>query len=116
MEVLDPTVLKNLHEMVGGDVEFLIDLINTFLEDAPRMLADMRQSLESGDAKLLHRSAHSLKSNSAEFGAMTLSELSRELETLSKGGSVEGAEELVGRVETEFAQAKVALEAMRQEL
>jgi len=117
MEVLDPAALDNLREMVGGDVEFMIELMNTFLEDAPRMLTDMRQALESGDAKLLRRAAHSLKSNSAEFGAMTLSEVCRELEELSKDGSIEGAEELIKRAETEFTnQVKAALEAVRQDL
>lgn len=116
MGVLDPMALKNLQDMAGGDVEFLLDLINTFLQDAPQMLVDMRQSLDSGDAKLLHRAAHSLKSNSAEFGAMKLSEMSRQLETLTKEGSVEGTGELIADIEAEFAQVKAALEQVRQEL
>lgn len=116
MGVLDPAALENLRETVGGDVEFMVELMNTFLEDAPRMLADMHQALESGDAVLLRRSAHSLKSNSAEFGAMDLSELCRELEALSKNGSIEGAEELVGRIKAEFTDVKAALEAVRDEL
>ncbi len=116
MRVLDPKALENLQEMVGGDVEFMIELMNTFLEDAPQMLADMQQSLESGDATLLHRAAHSLKSNSAEFGATALSELCREMEALSKDGSIEGMDEFVTRAEAELAQVKVALEAARQEL
>ena len=116
MGVLDPKALENLREMVGGDVEFMIELMNTFLEDAPRMLVDMRQSLESADAEILHRAAHSLKSNSAEFGAMALADLCRELEALSKGGSVEGMDELVTRIEAEFVRVKVALQAARQEL
>jgi HPt (histidine-containing phosphotransfer) domain-containing protein len=116
MGLLDPAALENLQEMVGRDAEFMVELIDTFLEDAPRMLGDMHQALEGGDAELLRRTAHSLKSNSAEFGAMALSELCRELETMGKVGTVEGADELIVRAETEFSQVKAALETLRQGL
>ncbi len=116
MGILDPAALKNLREMVGGDTKFIVELINTFLIDAPRMLSDMRQSLASGDATLLHRIAHSFKSNSAEFGAMALSSLCRELEKAGKTGTFLGVDELLTRTEAEYAQVKVALEALRQDL
>lgn len=116
MSVLDPAAIENLREMVGGDVEFMIELIDVFLDDAPRMLSDMRRALESEDAAVLHRAAHSLKSNSAEFGAMTLSDLCREIEALSKADTVDGTDELVGRAEVEYAQVKTALEELRREL
>ena len=116
MEVLDPAAIENLRKMVGGDVEFIAELIDTFLEDAPNMLSDMRQALEDGDAVVLHRAAHSLKSNSAEFGATTLAEVCRELEKKGKTSALEGADELLVRAEAEFTQAKAALETVRHEL
>ena len=116
MGILDPSALENLREMVGGDVEFMAELMDTFLEDAPRMLTDMRQALDSGDVPVMRRAAHSLKSNSAEFGAMALSELCRELEALSKDSLVEGMDDLVARIEAEYVQVKVALQVARQEL
>ncbi len=116
MSVLDPAAIENLREMVGGDVEFMIELIDVFLNDAPRMLSDMRQSFESGDAEVLHRAAHSLKSNAAEFGAIGLSDLCREIETLSKAGAVDGTDELVTRAKAEYVQVQAALEAARQGL
>ena len=112
-EALDLAALENLREMIGGDDEFLVELIDTFLADAPQMLADMRQAAADGDAAVLHRAAHSLKSNSAEFGAMTLSELCRELEAMGKASTLDGADEKVARAETEYEKAKVALEAVR---
>ena len=116
MGILDPAAWENLREMVGGDAEFISELVDTFLEDAPRMLSDMHQALKDGDATVLRRAAHSLKSNSAEFGAMALSSLCRELEELGKAGTFSSVDELLARVEAEFAQVKVALEAARQEL
>ncbi len=116
MEILDPAALENLREMVGGDTEFIVELMNTFLEDAPRMLSEMRQALVSGDATLLRRAAHSFKSNSAEFGAMALSSLCRELEKAGKACTFSGVDELLARTEAEYAQVKVALEAVCQDL
>ncbi len=116
MGVLDPTALKNLQEMVGGDAEFVVELIDTYLQDAPQMLKDMHQGLGGGDVPILLRAAHTLKSNGAEFGAQTLSALCQELETMCKTGALVGADELVGRIEAEYARVKAELEAARQDM
>jgi HPt (histidine-containing phosphotransfer) domain-containing protein len=116
MGVLDPVAIDNLREMVGGDPKFMTELIDTFLEDAPSMWSDMHQALKSGDAVMLHRAAHTFKSNSSEFGATALSNLCRELEVMGEADSLEGTRDLLARVEAEFAQVKAELEAVRQEL
>ena len=41
--------LESLQETIGGDPEFLTELIDTFLEDAPQLLADMGQAVEQDD-------------------------------------------------------------------
>jgi CheY-like chemotaxis protein/HPt (histidine-containing phosphotransfer) domain-containing protein len=110
--VLDPAALENLREMMGGDAEFLSELIDTFLEDAPQLLADMHQTVEQGDAAGLRLAAHSLKSNSADFGAMALSNLCRELEGMGKAGTLDGAAGLVRQAAAEYEQVKAALEAV----
>ncbi len=116
MGTLDPAALKNLYEMVGGDTEFIIELMDTFLEDAPRMLSDMHQALASGDAVLLRRASHSLKANCAEFGATALSDINRELEEAGKTGTFSGVDELLARADAEYAQVVIALQAARQDL
>jgi HPt (histidine-containing phosphotransfer) domain-containing protein len=108
--LLNPKALQNLRDMGGGDPEFLTDLIDSFLRNAPRMLADLRQALANQDAANLRLHAHSLKSNSNDFGATELAELSRQLEMLGKAGSCEGAGELLGRAELAYQRVKVALE------
>ncbi len=115
MGVLDPAALENLHEMVGGDTEFVGELIDTYLEDAPQMLKDI-QSLSSVGVEVSGRAAHSFKSNSTEFGAHTLAALCQELETICKTGALAGADELIERIVAEYAQVKIALEAVRQKL
>ena len=109
---LDSAALDNLRETVGGDDEFLIELVETFLEDAPQMLADMRTAAETGDAPGLRLAAHSLKSNSAEFGAMSLSALCKELEMMGKDGRTDGALPLIDRADAEFEAVIPALKAI----
>jgi signal transduction histidine kinase/CheY-like chemotaxis protein/HPt (histidine-containing phosphotransfer) domain-containing protein len=110
---LDPAALDNLRQTVGDDEEFLAELVETFLEDAPQMLADMRQAAESGDAPGLRLHAHSLKSNSAEFGAMSLSALSKQLEMMGKDNQLDGALPLVDQADAAFEAVKPALLALK---
>lgn len=113
-DVLDLSALDRLKEMVGGDHAFLIELIHTFLEDAPNELARMRQALESRDAALLRRAAHSLKSNSADFGATALHQMCKQLEGLGKQGTFDGAFELVLKISAEYERVDQALRAVSE--
>src|SRR4051812_17025255 len=53
---------------VGGDVELLKELAELFLEEYPRLLAEIRAGYEHGDAKQVESSAHGLKGSVANFG------------------------------------------------
>jgi signal transduction histidine kinase/DNA-binding response OmpR family regulator len=110
--VLDPAALEQLREVMGGEAG-LTELIDSFLEDAPQLLADLRQALEQGDTAGVRRAAHTLKSNGADFGAMTFSALCKELEALGKAGTLDGAAALGVQAEAEYEKVKVALEAVR---
>jgi HPt (histidine-containing phosphotransfer) domain-containing protein len=116
METLDPAAMERLWDLVGEDETFLTELMDTFLEDAPRLLADIRQAVEHRDAAGLYLAAHSLKSNSTDFGAIVLSSLCRELEEMGKTNTLDKAAETAARAEVEYEQVKTALEAARREL
>jgi len=108
---LDAAALESLREL-GGD-EFLGELIDTFLEEAPELLAAIRRSLEQNDVHELRRAAHTLKSNGATFGAEGFSELCRRLEGQARTGELEGADELVDLVEREYGRLERDLAALR---
>jgi HPt (histidine-containing phosphotransfer) domain-containing protein len=112
-DVLDQAALDTLLESVGGDREFLGELIDTFFEDTPAQLAGMRQALEAGRAEELRRAAHSLKANSLNFGALALAEICRDLEEKGKAGALADAAPLAAQAEAEYARVKPALEAVR---
>ncbi len=92
---IDVNTFEELKQMSGAD--FIGELIDTYLEDTPQLIKDMKSSLASNDAEVFRRAAHSFKSNSATFGANHLSELARELEMLSRENKLN---EIGGRLET----------------
>jgi HPt (histidine-containing phosphotransfer) domain-containing protein len=110
--VLEPSALHKLRQVVGDDDDVLAELIDSFLEDAPVLLADLRQALEEGNAPGVRMHAHSLKSNSADFGATRLNALCKELEQRGRNDELDGAEELLIQAEHEFARVHEALRAM----
>ncbi|NIV28944.1 MAG: hypothetical protein GWN58_05360 [Anaerolineae bacterium] len=112
---LDPKALENLLSMLGGEFAYLVELIDSFLEDAPQLLDELGRSVDGGDAAGVRRVAHSLKSNGADFGATTFSNLCKELEMVGKSGVLNGVAGLAAQVETEYGRVEVALEAVRRD-
>jgi CheY-like chemotaxis protein len=108
---IDTAALDNLREL-GGD-DFVAEVIDTFLADAPALLQTMRRSLDEGNAEELRRAAHTLKSNGATLGAGDFADLCRELEERAKSGELDRAPELVARVEQEYPGLEDALAEIR---
>ncbi len=84
--------------------DFLASLIDVFLSDSPEIIRQMQSGVAAGDIELVRRSAHTLKSNSASFGANRLAGAARELEMIAKNGTLEGATPKLEAVEREFIQ------------
>jgi HPt (histidine-containing phosphotransfer) domain-containing protein len=105
-----PIHQATLDELIAGtDADFVKDLIDTFLEDTPKMLGEMRQALTTHDAEVFRRAAHSLKSNSASFGALHLSMQAKELEMLGKSGQLAEVGDRLTALITEFDRVQVVL-------
>jgi CheY-like chemotaxis protein len=113
--VLDQAALDILLALVDGDQELLGELIDSFLEETPQLLAKLRLHLNENDAAGLQQAAHPLKSSSKDFGATRLSDLARQLEELGKAGTISGAEALVEMVESEFPLVKLTLDTIRKD-
>ena len=77
-DVIDAAVFRELQATAGAD--FVAELVDTLLEEAPGMLSALRQAAAAGDADAFRRAAHSLKSNSLTFGATELAAAARALE------------------------------------
>ena len=110
--VLDREAFEQLRARTGNG-GFVVELVDTFLRDAPALLETLRDALENAEAQELRRAAHTLKSNGRVFGATRLAELCQELETMAQTGDLVGAAELVARIDGEFTRVAGALQAAR---
>ncbi|MBN8428125.1 MAG: response regulator [Xanthomonadales bacterium] len=103
---LKSEVIEDLRDIMGP--EFL-SLVRVFLEDAPRAILRLQDAAAENDLPALVAAAHSLKSTSANLGAMDLSELARQLEHGGRRNELGDASGLAQRLVDEFARVDQAL-------
>ena len=101
---LDQAALDNLRAIGRpGMPSVLGRVIETYLRLAPTLLQQLRDAiLVQPDPDALRHAAHSLKSSSANLGALSLAALCRDLEFLGRDGTTAGADALLARIEVLF--------------
>ena len=99
--MIDPHTFDELQATAGAD--FVAELVDTFAEEAPLLLAELRSALAAGAAERLRRAAHSLKSNSSTFGATRLAATARALELGGVPPDAAALDELGREIETTLA-------------
>ena len=112
-DTIDGETFSALRDATGG--EFVRELIDTFLAEAPSMLADLRDALAKGEAERFRRAAHSLKSNGNTFGALTLGELAKDLEIAGAAHVKARGPSALADIEAEYLRVAAALAALRDE-
>lgn len=113
---LDNDAFAAFVTMVGDDPVIIGEIIDSYLEDTPKLIADATRAVASQDAAALRIAAHSIKSSSAQLGANGLAEVAQELEVLGKAGSTDDAHDLLEPLNTAFERARADLEANRDQL
>lgn len=73
-------------ERLDGDEELLQEIVEIFLEDAPRLFLALKQARLDRDQKTTERQAHSLKGASANVGAVHLQASCLAAEAHAKAG------------------------------
>ena len=111
-EPIDDSVLDVLATLQRDSRPGIVGrVITLFLQSAPVLVKDLEDGAASGDAALLHRASHTLKSASANVGAVLLSAHCKELEGLARTGSVSDAPSRVATIVEDFRRAEAALTA-----
>jgi two-component system sensor histidine kinase/response regulator len=104
---LDPAALKTLRALANAGA--VKRIVQRFLETTPQLLIEMRQAIDDNNSEMLSRAAHTLKSASANVGALELSRWCKELEMASKATGCEGVEPRLQAAEMEYQRVKLAL-------
>ena len=101
--------ILELDRLNGGGV--FARFARTFLEEVPITLEQLRAAVREDDAAGVARIAHALKGATLNVGAEPMARVSRELETLGKNGTTEGAASLATKLDELYLAVEAALEA-----
>ncbi|HAR96598.1 MAG TPA: histidine kinase, partial [Deltaproteobacteria bacterium] len=111
---VDWSVLDRLRGLqMEGAPDVVASIINIYLVNSPTLLGQAQQALTTGDSETLRRASHTLKSSSANVGALMLSEMCRDLETLARANALANDEKqatrLFAKISDEFTRVRDAL-------
>lgn len=110
VSVLDDETLSVLQDIVGDD---LLDLMHQYAESAEKIWVNIDIALQEKDGVKIFQTAHSLKSSSAQVGALELSKTAAALEMCRTPGYFEkNTQEIEGLVR----QARQQLDLVQQEI
>ncbi|HSN00682.1 MAG TPA: ATP-binding protein [Rudaea sp.] len=107
---LDADVVRDLLEVMGDE---FTDLVHVYLEDTPKSIALLEKAANAADNQGLIAPAHSLKSTSANLGALGLSELAKRLEHGARVGDLGNeAPTLVAELARTFTRVHAELQTL----
>ncbi|MCW8948764.1 MAG: ATP-binding protein [Sedimenticola sp.] len=104
--VIDQSVIEELYEIMEED---FVSLIYSFLEAAPGLMRDIEAGILDGDANQMIMPAHSLKSSSANVGAVQLAESAKQIEIAAREHDLDCIAELFEMLKEHFDAASKAL-------
>jgi HPt (histidine-containing phosphotransfer) domain-containing protein len=107
--VLAMEVVEELRSVMGPEY---LSLIKLFLEDAPTHIQKLEQAAASNDVAAMVAPAHTLKSASANLGALALSAVAKRIELGARGEALSRPTVAVLMLENEFKRAQAALQGL----
>ena len=110
----DPVTVDNtlLLKAFDGDWNFLKEVVEVFLDDYPRLLDNLRRSLNEGDCDTFMRSAHSLKGMLKNFRAEKAAEVAFDLEKKGKEADLNGVQANIESLAAQIAEVDNTLRNM----
>jgi HPt (histidine-containing phosphotransfer) domain-containing protein len=104
---------ERLREVAMGDGEFLCELIDIYLDDAPRQLEALATAVSSQDTAGVSTAAHKLKGSSGNVGAEGLVALCQKLEASAKASRLQEIPPLFEQLAQEFGEVNETLHSMK---
>ena len=105
-DTLDTTTLVDLEDIMGDE---LVTLVDAYLRDGETRIRNMREAADRGDSTEVGKLAHSLKSSSANLGAIPLANRARQVEEAARNGTLANPSDSVAALEKLYANAATAL-------
>jgi len=111
---LDHTRLGHLYGLQGGDDEFIRSLIDLFLAETPRRLAEMCAAQKRGDWHVVMNIAHTVQGAAANLGARALEKRCERIGALVQAGRLADLDLLLSGLDEELVRLAAALEKQKQ--
>jgi HPt (histidine-containing phosphotransfer) domain-containing protein len=109
--IIDAGIIAGFREMeADGEESILGKLIDVFIENSPRVIAEARTALAKRLSPQLERAAHTLKGSCSNFGAERMRAACERLEHAARTGNLESAASLIKEMDNEFELVRLALE------
>jgi len=97
---------ESVLERVGGDMEFLKELIELFRSDYPQKMAQLLRGIKEEDFKIISETAHSIKSASGNLSLTRVYDLSFKIEIMGKESKIQDIEKVYKELEEELEKIK----------
>jgi HPt (histidine-containing phosphotransfer) domain-containing protein len=86
MKYFKPLRWRSASDNIETDKEMRLKLMGDFVKDNKNKYSEIKKALSSGDIKLAHRLAHTLKGSASHFGKTFLQQIAADLEYNLKDG------------------------------
>ena len=112
-DIINRQALENIRALSTDRGDALVHkVVAAYVADTPTHLQTLKSAIAVLDAANVRKVAHSLKSSSANVGAETLAHMCKEMETLGRTDSTEGAAVILTDMEQEFQAVRHSLSAI----
>lgn len=111
-DVVEGAALQRLLRIGGQD--FLLEMIDLFLEHAPERIRAASEAVATGDDQGLYRASHSLKSTAANLGARALQRIAEQVEGRAAAKDTAAIGPLLDEMAAHYEDVRQRLEAERR--
>ncbi|HSH01765.1 MAG TPA: response regulator [Anaerolineae bacterium] len=108
--VITDSVLEQLLDLLDNQAE-LDEMLEQFFKEVEILLKDIEVGIDQGDDKLVQRAAHTMRSLAAQVGALSLSELAKQLEQTVASNTFDKGDKIVADMHHIYGMVKQKLQS-----
>ncbi|MDX2426422.1 MAG: ATP-binding protein [Cycloclasticus sp.] len=114
--ILATQQLDEIADMASDSGAALVrSIVDLYLEHTPGLIQQIKKAVSERNAESLFKAAHSLKSSSANIGALRLSALASQFEQNGREGDTDNAEEMITELDDILRQTLLAIKEKMKE-
>ena len=106
---------SRLTEISGGDRDFEINLLDTFIEQTQGNLQQLKESSINSDLALLAQTANQIEGSSANVGITSLSDIAKKIQDRAECNNLKTVDSLIGELNSILEQVKAEISEFKRE-